>query len=165
MGRPCFFGYGSLVNIATHDYPDPQPALLRGWRRAWVETNVRDLAFLSCTPSDGTDVQGLIATVPDGNWTALDDREFAYRRLSANSSVAHNSDFELDVHVYSVVAGAQAANLPPNPVWLSYLDVVIQGYLNQFGTEGVEAFFATTDVGRVRLSTTGAHPNIPGTRF
>ncbi len=34
MADPYFFGYSSLVNLATHDFPDPRPATLRGWRRA-----------------------------------------------------------------------------------------------------------------------------------
>uniref|UniRef100_UPI000A5B3968 DnaB-like helicase C-terminal domain-containing protein n=1 Tax=Leisingera sp. F5 TaxID=1813816 RepID=UPI000A5B3968 len=45
MEHPYFFGYGSLVNAATHDFSDPQPAHLSGWRRAWRHTDLRPVAF------------------------------------------------------------------------------------------------------------------------
>ena len=31
--HPRFFGYGSLVNRDTHDYPNAVRATLSGWRR------------------------------------------------------------------------------------------------------------------------------------
>ena len=53
---PSFFGYGSLVNRATHDYPGAQPAQLHGWRRVWVRTDLRDVVFLSVRPDPGTTI-------------------------------------------------------------------------------------------------------------
>ena len=61
---PCFFGYGSLVNRATHDYPAATPAQLRGWRRTWVRTDIRDVVFLSVRPDPGSVIDGLVA-VPE----------------------------------------------------------------------------------------------------
>ena len=34
---------------------------------------------------------------------------------------------------------------PKTPILLSYLDVVVQGYLAEFGEAGVARFFASTD--------------------
>lgn len=131
-----FFGYGSLVNAATHDYPDTRPATLDGWRRVWVHTSARPVAYLSAEPAQAQ-IDGLTAAVPGGDWDALDLREAAYER-----------------HPIATVCGTQAQvyavpqdpKVPaqPHPILLSYLDVVVQGYAQVFGEDGVARFFATT---------------------
>jgi hypothetical protein len=47
-----FFGYGSLVNLQTHQYSNPRPTKIKGWKRKWVSSNIHDIAFLSVTPCD-----------------------------------------------------------------------------------------------------------------
>ena len=47
MSDPFFFGYGSLVNRSTHDYPRATRARVRGWARSWKQTNLRKVAFLT----------------------------------------------------------------------------------------------------------------------
>ena len=42
---PYFFGYGSLVNRATHDYVHAHPARISGWRRAWRHVEGRSVAL------------------------------------------------------------------------------------------------------------------------
>ena len=51
MTGPFFFGYGSLVNRATHDYSDAHPARIEGWRRAWRHVEGRKVAFLTAVPA------------------------------------------------------------------------------------------------------------------
>ena len=77
-----FFGYGSLVNAATHSYADVTPASVSGWRRQWVQSNAREVAFLSVTPDPLSRIDGVIADVGDIGWDALDAREAAYDRLA-----------------------------------------------------------------------------------
>ena len=96
MKDPYFFGYGSLVNTATHDFPDPQPARLRGWRRAWRHTDLRPIAFLTAIPDEACEIDGLIereAYKPwfmhrTGHWLGMDVHDVglyaldgAHRRL------------------------------------------------------------------------------------
>lgn len=142
MKDPFFFGYGSLVNRATHDYPDAYPARLSGWRRVWRHTALREVAFLSVEPAYGVVLEGLIAKVPGADWANLDEREWAYDRLNANEQVFHDAPIKADVHVYSIHRrhGTDARF----SIRLSYLDTVVQGYLREFGTRGAEAFFETT---------------------
>ncbi len=144
MTAPYFFGYGSLVNTKTHTYSDPHPARLSGFRRAWVATDLRPFAFLSAEPDDTTEIDGLIAHVPDNNWAALDEREFAYDRLSATHAVTHSKTEPLSIAVYSVAPERRTTPTEPPKILLSYLDVVIQGYFDIFGEAGVADFFATT---------------------
>lgn len=137
-----FFGYGSLVNHLTHENRPLHLARLAGWRREWCLTKARSIAFLSVRPCAGSEVSGLVSQVPNGDWAALDAREFAYDRHLA-PVVAENVDAE-DVAIYAVSA-AHRVNTGQGVILLSYLDVVIEGYLHHFGPEGVAAFFATTD--------------------
>lgn len=132
---PRFFGYGSLVNRRTHDYPDIRPMTATGWRRAWRHTALRPVAYLTATPAPGSRIEGLSAAVPGGDWAALDLREAAYVRaaLPEGPSIYH---IPHDLH------GPPTAK---HPILLSYLDTVVQGYRAEFGEEGVAAFFDTTD--------------------
>lgn len=141
---PYFFGYGSLVNRITHDFADPQPAVLTGWARAWRHTDLRPVAFLTAIPSPGTQIDGLIARVPGSDWDALDQREWAYDRVPASDAISHPLNTDIDIAVYAVPEDRHTVPSSKYCILLSYLDVVIQGYLREFGKSGVERFAATT---------------------
>ncbi|WP_299031094.1 gamma-glutamylcyclotransferase family protein [uncultured Sulfitobacter sp.] len=142
--HPCFFGYGSLVNRATHTYAQAHRAQLVGWRRKWVYTETRGLAFLSVVADADTTIDGLIAEVPNADWAALDAREYGYARIASGDSVQHPRDRATDISHYAVPAETWVEH-SGNHILLSYLDVVVQGYLAEFGAGGVANFFATTD--------------------
>ncbi|SFA87951.1 hypothetical protein SAMN05421688_1426 [Poseidonocella pacifica] len=145
MNHPFFFGYGSLVNRATHDYPSATPASVAGWRRVWRHTGLRPVAFLSVEPCATTEISGLIAQVPGGDWAALDAREAAYDRLDATHQVRHDLPAPAPVAIYSVARAHRARTEDRHPILLSYLDVVVQGFAREHGEAGVADFFATTD--------------------
>jgi hypothetical protein len=129
-----FFGYGSLVNLATHDYPGARPIAVRGWARAWRHTALRPVAFLTAVPDAGTVIDGVAAQVPGRDWRALDLREAAYVRAALPDGPA----------IYHIPDGLHGPATEAHPILLSYLDTVVQGYLRVFGAEGVDRFFATT---------------------
>ena len=141
---PHFFGYGSLVNRATHDYPVAQPARLSGWRRCWRHTATRTVAFLTVIPDGQTEIDGLIASVPNADWAALDERERHYDRIALSmDEIPEAAAF--DLQIYQAKPAESAPPTVKHPILLSYLDVVVQGYLDVFGASGVEAFFESTD--------------------
>ena len=142
MSDPFFFGYGSLVNRRTHVYTPAHPATLPGWRREWRATALRPAAFLTARPVPGSEIDGLIAPVPGHDWAALDQRETGYDRLSA-TDVRHSMEGAPQVAVYSIPP--REDDLQTSPILLSYLDVVVQGFLTEFGEAGVARFFETTD--------------------
>lgn len=145
MNTDCFFGYGSLVNRTTHDYQDCRRAVLTGWRRAWRHTELRPAAFLTSVRADGSEIDGLTALVPAGDWAALDAREYAYARSDIAHLLRHDAAERRKVQVYAIAEGAHGAPTERHPILLSYLDVVVQGYLREFGEAGVARFFETTD--------------------
>jgi hypothetical protein len=144
MSDPFFFGYGSLVNRATHGFLDAHPARLSGWRRAWRHTDLRPVAFLTAEPAPGMEIDGLIAHVPGDDWAALDAREHAYVRSRVTAQVSHAVTRPLEVQVYAIPEGLHGAPDERHPVLLSYIDVVVQGYHREYGAAGVARFFETT---------------------
>ncbi|MDP2582160.1 gamma-glutamylcyclotransferase family protein [Shimia thalassica] len=144
MSTPYFFGYGSLVNRQTHVYADIHPARLKGWRRAWRHTDLRPIAFLTVVQDNSAEIDGLIAHVPNDDWVALDEREHAYDRHLVCDAVAHPKDAPVNVSVYAVPDGKHGSPAVEHPVLLSYIDVVVQGYLREFGEAGAARFFDTT---------------------
>ncbi len=161
MADPYFFGYGSLVNLATHDFPDPRPARLQGWRRAWRHTDLRAVAFLTAVPDPDSEIDGMIAHVPGNDWAALDEREWAYDRIPTTRSVAHPLSHEVEIAVYAVPEHQHRDPSEGHPILLSYIDVVIQGYLRAFGPEGADRFFATTDGWDAPILNDRAEPQYP----
>ena len=148
MSHDFFFGYGSLVNRGTHAFEGAQTARLTGWKRMWRKTARREAAFLTVVPDPGCEIDGLLAAVPGGDWAALDLREAAYARLDAAHQIALPDAMQASpprIAVYSIPPTDHFAPDPDSPVLLSYLDVVIQGYLKEFGEAGVTRFFETTD--------------------
>lgn len=133
---PRFFGYGSLVNRATHDYPQLRPARVKGWARAWRHTGLREVAFLTAVRDPASEIDGVSAAVPNADWEALDQREFAYDRLDLEAHA--------NTAIYAIPEGKHAPASQAHPILLSYLDVVVQGYLREFGEAGAALFFATT---------------------
>jgi hypothetical protein len=144
MTNPFFFGYGSLVNQATHIYENAHPAQIKGWKRTWRHTPHHPVSLLTATPSALSTIDGLIAEVPNADWDALDEREHGYDR-HITASVSHPLGHQPEIAIYAVAAQNpfEAEHTPC--ILLSYLDVVVQGYLNEFGEDGVDRFFATTD--------------------
>ncbi len=144
MTNQFFFGYGSLVNTSSHDFHDISNARLVGWRRIWQRTNLRDFSFLSVHRSDNSSIEGVIANVPDGNWTKLDKREAGYNRIIGSEMIEHKSPKADSISFYQIPDYNLAA-VEKCPILLSYLDVVLMGFLQRFGKQGFSNFFDTTD--------------------
>lgn len=130
-----FFGYGSLVNRRTHGYPDAARETVRGWRRVWRHSPLRPVAFLTARPDPSTEIEGLTAAVPGGDWAALDAREAAYARVPLPGGA----------QIYHIPDGLHGPATEAHPILRTYLDTVVAGYLAEFGEAGVARFFATTD--------------------
>ncbi|PQO24657.1 gamma-glutamylcyclotransferase [Rhodobacteraceae bacterium WD3A24] len=144
MTEPFFFGYGSLVNRRTHDYGEAYHARVRGWRRAWRHTHLQEVPFLTAVPDPQSEIEGLIAAVPGGDWAALDRREWGYDRHQVSHGLGHAAPRPVAAQIYAVPESRAAGPTVRHPILLSYLDVVVQGYLREFGESGAIRFFETT---------------------
>ncbi len=144
MKESYFFAYCSLVNRNTHQYADCSLARLHGWRRVWRHTNLRPIAYLTVEPDPCCEVDGLIAHVPNGDWSTLDYRESAYDRINIKHVISHPKLETINVAMYSLPNDRHSQPTGEQPVLLSYIDTVVQGYNREFGERGVENFFNTT---------------------
>lgn len=154
----AYFGYGSLVNRATHrtDIIDFSRASLKGWRRQWLPRPMGKfghVALLSVTPCENSEIDGLMVRDFARNLPALDEREIRYDRQLLERSALREADVENQTEKSSELAVNiyVAKQLPPveqpekSRILRSYLDAVMQGYLKKFGREGLERFIQTTD--------------------
>jgi hypothetical protein len=91
-------------------------------------------------PVKDVEIDGLILGVPGADWRTLDDREAAYDRVMT-VEVVRALDWRPEVSIYTIPDGRHGAPDRTHPVLLSYVDVVVQGYLREFGEEGVARFF------------------------
>jgi hypothetical protein len=157
VGRdPFFFGYGSLVNRGTHDFPQVARARVRGWARTWKRTKLRQVAFLTAVEAPGQEIEGLIAAVPGADWAALDAREYAYDRHAViEIDHDHGPEPRLDVHIYRTKPEHDTDGSEEHPILLSYLDTVIQGYLTEFGEAGARGSSTPPGVGGARFRRPG----------
>lgn len=110
----------------------------------WRHTRFRELAYLTVVPDEGGTIDGLIAPVPEGDWDALDLREANYDRVPATHQISHEMTHQPQIAVYSIPEGNHTAPSDRHPVLLSYIDVVVQGYMREFGRDGAARFFTTT---------------------
>ncbi len=99
---------------------------------------MRPVAFLTAVPDPETEIDGMVAHVPDDDWEALDLREHAYQRIPAENAIEHPLPGQPSVALYAIPPGAHGEPDAAHPVLLSYLDVVVQGYLRVFGPEGAD---------------------------
>ncbi len=161
MTASYFFGYGSLVNQSTHVFEDHHRARLAGWRRRWQHTSFSPTAFLSVARAADCAIDGLIAHVPNDDWHALDARETGYDRVPTTEAVTHPVSSAINIAVYTVPDDSAIAPETRHPILLSYLDVVVQGYFQNFGATGVTDFFATTDGWDAPILNDRAAPRYP----
>lgn len=144
-----YFGFGSLVNTSTlrTDYIETIPVALKGWRRHWQGRPAVDdpeIALLSIHRHENAQLHGLIVVDSLENLDAVDEREQGYQRvqLSHDDFVVEGRTLPANLYVYV----ANTANEPDAqpPLLQSYLDAVMQGYLNEYGSNGLTHFIETT---------------------
>lgn len=133
------------MNRDTHAFAPAHTATLTGWRRVWRHTILRPVAYLSVEPDPACRIDGLIAAVPGDDWAALDKREGAYDRTPAAHQVTHPLPHDPEIAVYTIADGKYGDPDGPCQILLSYIDVVVKGYLREYGEAGVIRFFDTTD--------------------
>ena len=110
------------------------------------ETSYRKATFLSIALAPDARIQGLTALVQGGDWQALDAREAGYERREAAHQITHDLAQQVPCAVYTIPQSKAAEERPSSaPILLSYLDVVLQGFMQIYGEAGARGFMDTTD--------------------
>lgn len=181
-----YFGYGSLVNRATltTGHVRAHRARLKGWRRTWrprpdLDATAGPGAGVSLpeavTPSlltahrcEGASIDGLLVIDFAVNLSGIDAREFRYHRRDItladlefdSADAAHGLGAEIALHVYEARVEHPATE-GPAPILRSYLDAVMQGFLREFGADGLHRFIAETDAFHTPIHEDRAQPLYP----
>jgi len=150
----AYFGYGSLVNQATHrtEIAGITRARLKGWRRQWLarpKSVFGPIAMLSVVPDPNSEIDGLVVTDHADNLAAVDEREAGYGRELVHSAGLQYPDLNgadiPPVNIYIATPEKAVENLNECQILRSYLDAVMQGYFNKFGQDGLHRFVQTTN--------------------
>lgn len=148
----AYFGYGSLVNAATHRTAIVRatPTRLQGWRRTWrprPDMPGFPAALLTVRPDTSAACDGLLIYDRADNLAAIDAREARYRRVKLAPDALQRVDgHPADCPIWLYVADdALPPHREPPRILQSYLDAVMQGFLAVHGDAGLERFLAETD--------------------
>ncbi len=156
----AYFGYGSLVNrrMLHEGVVAAIPARLKGWRRHW-QARGDDMesahALLSVHREEASAIDGLLIFDRVENLPAIDRREARYVRVSLELpdlvlSNAPGTDLPDAIRIEDVPIHVYVGHPPAHPtgrprLLQSYLDVVLSGFLAEFGHKGIDAFIQSTD--------------------
>lgn len=156
-GYVGYFGYGSLVNRLTHRTAivSAHRARLNGWRRLWRPRpdmpfdrgRATPVSLLTVTQEPGAHVDGLLIIDHAENLPSVDLREQRYRRRKLQPGDITLSDGDAlpdcTLYVYEALE-ALPEHAAPCPIYQSYLDAVLQGFIAEHGEAGARDFvFAT----------------------
>ncbi len=149
------FGYGSLVNRGTlPPYVHAERRTVKGWRRAWRKRSpglgVVGACSLSVVEAPDEEIDGLVVTFEDGMLETITAREHNYDPLRLAD--------DPDVIIFRAKAEVDDYGDHEHPILLSYLDATAQGFLREFGEEGLDRFIATTDGWHVPIVDDRAQP-------
>ncbi len=164
-GSLTCFGYGSLVNTSTHDYAVLGTIVLHGWRRVWSHRSQSpnlSATSLSMEPAEGCSVLGVVLEVPPELRADLARRERGYdlTQLAATGRTRSTPDAALATYITSKPAlGSDAF-----PILQSYLDVVLSGYFDLIGPDGIKEFLDTTSGWSAPILMDRATPRYPRAR-
>ena len=183
-----YFGYGSLVNrnTLTTGHVEAHRARLKGWRRTWrprpdMGQNTGSItgsapavmlpdgltpSLLSAHPAEGFSIDGLLVIDFAVNLADVDTREFRYHRRDIAlvdlefTDTGHGLGADITLHVYEARTEHPPAE-GPAPILRSYLDAVMQGFLREFGADGLHRFVAETDAFHTPIHEDRASPLYP----
>jgi glutathione-specific gamma-glutamylcyclotransferase len=148
------FGYGSLVNELTwlqseRRHPERYPVEIRNWTREWghcVDTPQGSGCVLTAVERAGSRIQGILIRCDAVDLAQIDAREAGYDRieLPRQDMLSSVSDLPEKLYIYKSKAPHYRPGNADFPIWFSYAEAVLHGFLSVFKTEGVDAFIRST---------------------
>jgi hypothetical protein len=150
----AYFGYGSLVNELTwlqteRRHAERYPVEIENWAREWghcVDTPSGPMCVLTAVERAGSRIQGILIRCDAADLAQIDAREDGYDRieLPRRHVLSPVSDLPEKVYIYKSRAPHYRPGGVDFPIWFSYIEAVLHGFLSVFKTEGVDAFIRST---------------------
>lgn len=153
-GTAACFGYGSLVNELTwlpseRRHPERHPAEIQNWTREWghcFDAPHRPGCVLTAVEQAGSRIQGILIRCEAADLVQVDAREAGYDRveLRREDVMSPVSDLPEKLYIYRSKSPHYRPGSADYPIWFSYAEAVLHGFLSVFKTEGVDAFIRST---------------------
>jgi len=158
------FGYGSLLNRATLP-PGArlEEATITGWVRQWrnrCATATGPVCGLTLAPRARSVVEGAVMHFAPEHHNALMAREADYAQMSECEAQLAAGESVI-VTVFSSRPELNDWACDALPICLSYVDVVLQGFLQVYGAAGVEHVLDTTEGWHLPLINDRSLPRYP----
>jgi hypothetical protein len=150
----AYFGYGSLVNELTwlqseRRHPQRYPVEIQNWTREWghcVDTPHGPGCVLTAVERAGSRIQGILVCCDTADLVQIDAREAGYDRveLPRRDVLIPISDLPEKLYIYKSKSSHYRPGGTDYPIWFSYAEAVLHGFLSVFKTEGVDRFIRST---------------------
>jgi glutathione-specific gamma-glutamylcyclotransferase len=150
----AYFGYGSLVNELTwlqseRRHLERYPVEVQNWTREWrhcVDTPNGPVCALTAVERAGGRIQGILIRCDAADLVQIDAREVGYDRveLPRRDLLSSISNLPEKLYTYKSKSSYYRLGGMDYPIWFSYVEAVLHGYLSVFKTEGVDAFIKST---------------------
>jgi Gamma-glutamyl cyclotransferase, AIG2-like len=150
----AYFGYGSLVNELTwlqseRRHPERYPVEIENWTREWghcVDTPAGPMCVLTAVERAGCRIQGILIRCDAADLAQIDAREDGYDRieLPRRDVLSPVGDLPEKLYIYQSRSPHYRRGGVDFPIWFSYIETVLHGFLSVFKTEGVDAFIRST---------------------
>lgn len=165
MKTPYYFGFGSLVN--EHTLPANalwHKATLTGWRRSWrhpIDAEQR-WAAMDVVADENSSIEGLLVVGGGEIDDYLTAREAGYKPHPLNhEQLQVDGSLPAQAEVYLWTSKSPHTDNTQLYLMQSYVDVVMAGYLRNFGEAGLERFVQTTDNWHLPVFDDRAQPRYP----
>lgn len=150
----AYFGYGSLVNELTwlqseRRHPERYPAEVRNWTREWghcVDAPLRTGCVLTAQERPGSRIQGILIYCDAADLAQVDAREDGYDRveLRHRDVLSPAGNLPEKLYIYKSKPSHYRPGGVDYPIWFSYAEAVLHGFLSVFKTGGVDEFIRST---------------------
>jgi len=153
-GTVAYFGYGSLVNELTwlqseRRHPERYPAEVQNWTREWghcLDTPRGTGCVLTASERAGSRIQGILIYCDAADLAQVDAREAGYDRveLRHRDVLSPAGDLPEKLYIYKSKPSHYRPGGVGYPIWFSYAEAVLHGFLSVFKTGGVDEFIRST---------------------
>jgi hypothetical protein len=112
-----------------------------------MNTTSGKVCALTAAPRLGSEIEGVLVLDRRDNLAKVDRREIGYRRKRINiqSPDAVTSPEGLETYIYISTRDYEQWGNTEYPIWRSYLDCTLAGYIDVWGRDGAERFIASTE--------------------
>ena len=167
MNNVAYFAYGSLVNRYTRaPHTEARPVRLAGWVRQWrhcIETPNGKVCALTVVPRADSELDGVLVVDHREALAEVDRREVGYRREAISGVLPEAGIADNSVETYIYVSNSESLRWGSEeyPIWLSYLECALAGYIDVWERAGAERFMSSTEGWQTPVLDDRAAPKYP----